>query len=178
MESIYAILWICHKSKQQAHSPIRSIWSSRVIPRDTTSLAINWSIQLGLRQSWQKGHVPHVRDTRIYWKPNQNTYRWMSSIMDLYNCPKFDHCSAPICPLDPEWERRSHLNGERVCFYLTEYAKQAARPILKGCLAAEHYEAIEFAVPKIIDRHPLIKRQLSRSSKNPPRSKHAVEEGV
>ena len=89
--------------------------------------------------------------------------------MNMYDCPKFDHCSAPICPLDLEWERRSHLKGERVCFYLTEYSKIAVRPILRGSLALEHYEAIELNFSKIIGRHNSIKRQLERSSKNASR---------
>jgi len=89
--------------------------------------------------------------------------------MNMHDCPKFDSCSAPICPLDPDWELRSHLDGERVCYYLTEYSKLAAKPILAGGLTAEHYQAIEQGYPKIIAAHPRIKRQLERSSKKPPR---------
>ena len=98
--------------------------------------------------------------------------------MHMYDCPKFKSCSAPICPLDAEWELRSHLNGERVCYYLTEYSKEAVRPILKEGLAAEHYEAIVEQHPRIIALHPLIKWQLSRSSKNNPRFKLEVDSGV
>ena len=89
--------------------------------------------------------------------------------MHMYDCPKFEGCSAPICPLDKHWEQRSHLDGERVCCYLTEYSKEAARPILEGGLAVEHYKAIAEQHPKIIASHPLIKKQLSRSSKNKSR---------
>jgi hypothetical protein len=91
--------------------------------------------------------------------------------MHMHDCPKFDSCNAPICPLDPDWKRRSHLDGERVCYYLTEYAKQAARPILRGGLAVEHYEAIKEGYPKVIAAHPRIKRQLERSSTSNPRSR-------
>lgn len=89
--------------------------------------------------------------------------------MVIYDCPKFNSCSAPICPLDADWQDRLHLDGERVCFYLTEYVKQTARPILKGLLAAELFEAIEVGYHKIIAAHPRIKRQLERSSFNPIR---------
>jgi len=89
--------------------------------------------------------------------------------MQMYDCPKFGSCSAPICPLDPESELRSHLDGERVCYYLSEYSKQAARPILRGGLAVEHYEAIAEQFPRIIATHPRIKRQLQRSSSKPAR---------
>ena len=98
--------------------------------------------------------------------------------MQMYDCPKFESCSAPICPLDAEWELRSHLNGEKVCYYLTEYSKEAVRPILKGGLAAEHYEAIDEHYLEILALHPLIKRQLLRSSKNNPRFKLEVDSGV
>jgi len=91
--------------------------------------------------------------------------------MNICDCPKFESCSAPICPLDEDWNLRSHLNGERVCYYLTEYSKEAVRPILKEGLAAEHYEAIAEHYSEIIALHPPIKRQLLRSCKNSPRYK-------
>lgn len=43
--------------------------------------------------------------------------------MNMQDCPKFDHCSAPICPLDEDWRVRKHLNGEAVCLWLREHAK-------------------------------------------------------
>ena len=89
--------------------------------------------------------------------------------MKSANCPKFESCSAPICPLEPDWPKRSHLDGERVCFYLTEYSKPAARPILRGALAREQYEAIVQAYPNIIASLGPVRRRLHRSSKYPPR---------
>ncbi len=38
-------------------------------------------------------------------------------------CPKLDHCSAPICPRDPQHPKRVHQPGERVCFFLCESVK-------------------------------------------------------
>lgn len=50
-----------------------------------------------------------------------------SILEDIMNpmkaCPRYDKCSAPICPVDPNWRRRSHLEGERVCVWLTELSK-------------------------------------------------------
>ena len=57
--------------------------------------------------------------------------------MSMNDCPKFDSCSAPVCPLDPAWQNIHQLKGERVCYYLTEYSKPAARPILEEALAGE-----------------------------------------
>ena len=39
------------------------------------------------------------------------------------DCPKFDACRAPICPLDPEMLDRTYLSGESVCHYLRLQAK-------------------------------------------------------
>ena len=38
-------------------------------------------------------------------------------------CPKFEQCSAPICPIDPEWQKRVYKKGDPVCFYLRQHAK-------------------------------------------------------
>lgn len=43
------------------------------------------------------------------------------------DCPWYDKCSAPLCPLDPEWRGRKHLQGERVCYFLREAVKDGAR---------------------------------------------------
>jgi len=87
----------------------------------------------------------------------------------MNNCTKYDSCSAPVCPLDPEWKNIHHLKGERVCFYLTEYSKPAARPILQGLLTAEMYQVIVSQYPEIISTSGTLKKQLTRSSINPPR---------
>jgi len=41
-------------------------------------------------------------------------------------CPRYEHCNCPLCPLDADYQRRSHLRGEPVCLYLREAAKQQA----------------------------------------------------
>ena len=87
----------------------------------------------------------------------------------MSDCPKFCGCSAPICPLDPDWTKRVHLDGERVCFYLTEYSKEAAKPLLRAGLTSEHYETLVRVYPEVITQFGLIRRQLNRSSKNSPR---------
>ena len=83
--------------------------------------------------------------------------------MIMYDCPKFDSCSAPICPLDPKWESRSHLDGERVCYYLTMCQKSTVKPVIWGGQPLELRKVIAEQHPKIIALHPLIKRQLMRS---------------
>ncbi len=89
--------------------------------------------------------------------------------MHMYDCPKFDGCNAPICPLDPNWKRARHMDGERACFYLTEYAKPNARPILERALTEDLCQTLVNVYPEIIVQPGWLKRQLSRSSVNPPR---------
>ena len=48
------------------------------------------------------------------------------------SCPKYEKCSANICPLDRDWPLRTHLKGESICFYLREYVKQGAIARLRG----------------------------------------------
>ena len=89
--------------------------------------------------------------------------------MTMYDCPKFDGCSAPICPLDPEMEKRTHLEGERVCFYLTEFAKPTGKAILSMVLTGELYETLARVYVEVMSRpHPL-RNQLKRAKKNPSR---------
>ena len=87
----------------------------------------------------------------------------------MTKCKYFQNCSAPICPLDDDWQKRKHLDGERVCFYLTEYSKEAARPILRGCLDSKVYQRIVEVYPLIIYTVGSIRKQLKRSANNPPR---------
>ena len=76
------------------------------------------------------------------------------------DCPKFNGCSAPVCPLDADWRKRAHLDGERACFYLTEYAKPAARAMLRGVLPSDHYEALAVVFHEVLTRPGPLKKQL------------------
>ncbi len=81
------------------------------------------------------------------------------------SCDRFNRCSANICPLDPEWHKRKHLNGERICFYLLEAQKTNAKAVFecggRGCL----YAVMQEATPAIIYQYHAIKYALERSKK-------------
>jgi len=62
--------------------------------------------------------------------------------MKMENCNKFNSCSAPICPLDPDWEKRNYLKGEPSCLYLREHSKIATRANLAYLLPKEFYSSI------------------------------------
>ena len=84
--------------------------------------------------------------------------------IDPSACPKFNSCSAPICPLDPDWQLRSHLPGERVCLWLREIAKQSD---LTGSLPGKPAEVIAEAYPEILSRHNRVRRVCDDAAKNP-----------
>ena len=42
----------------------------------------------------------------------------------MEDCARFIKCNAMVCPLDADWRKRVHLQGERVCIYLIEYYKE------------------------------------------------------
>lgn len=87
--------------------------------------------------------------------------------MEPNDCPRFDGCSAPICPLDKDYLKRAHLKGERSCGYLREYAKPHARAILKGVIPAEQFQAISEAYSNIVNQYNPLKKQLNKASKTP-----------
>lgn len=47
-------------------------------------------------------------------------------MLDMSLCPKFHHCDAPLCPLDPDWKKRKMLQDENLCHYLCEASKDGA----------------------------------------------------
>lgn len=47
-------------------------------------------------------------------------------LASMRRCPKFDVCSAPVCPLDPQWRSRPMLSSERACTWLLEMVKEGS----------------------------------------------------
>ena len=94
------------------------------------------------------------------------------------NCPKWNFCSAPICPLDSNCPDSCYLKGESVCFYLREAVKSGAEGRFWGC-GTERTERVEYSrrlwliiqvrLPKITDRYGTLRRELARSAKAGPR---------
>lgn len=64
-------------------------------------------------------------------------------------CPKFDSCSAPMCPLDPDWTERRHLAGERVCLWLREVVKPGGEAAARKVLPAVLVDEVVGALPAI-----------------------------
>ena len=86
--------------------------------------------------------------------------------MNMEDCPKYERCSAPICPLDPNWRKRRHLKGERVCFYLCEAQKGGSEAIFGGRGLEELYRLMVEATPDIFIRWRPIKSALAKAAKS------------
>lgn len=58
-------------------------------------------------------------------------------IPSMYDCPRFQRCSAPLCPLDPDWRIRSYHRDDPRCRYLCASARADGRAkVPEGILVA------------------------------------------
>jgi hypothetical protein len=80
-------------------------------------------------------------------------------------CPRFDSCSASVCPLDPQWPRAQHLQGERVCGLLTELVKVGGRARVANILTPEQFPILVREWPKVEARWNDIRVRLGASAK-------------
>jgi hypothetical protein len=71
------------------------------------------------------------------------------------SCPRWERCSAAICPAEPRWRHSVHLSGERVCFYILELAKNGGQARLSRVLPAPLAEVIAKGHRAITSAHPV-----------------------
>lgn len=89
----------------------------------------------------------------------------MTSDGGASRCPKFDTCSAPVCPLDSEWPQRRHLAGERVCLWLREVVKPGGEAAARRVLPAVLVDDVMAALPAIQDSSSDIRHKLKLASR-------------
>lgn len=77
-------------------------------------------------------------------------------------CPRFDSCSAPVCPLMGMSGR--HVRGDAVCPLLMEAVKVGGEARLKCYLPDDLARAVVEAIPVAIALHGDIARALQRAS--------------
>lgn len=82
----------------------------------------------------------------------------------MARCPKWEQCSAPICPVDSNWQSRTMQNDEAVCYYLSEHTKEGAEARFQGAGLAHLYREIAEVLPAIVAKHSRIRRALERSA--------------
>lgn len=79
-------------------------------------------------------------------------------------CPKFNSCSATICPMDKNWRLRDTTRGDAVCIWLREAAKN---PTGVGAPEQVRLQVIE-ALPEILCSTGLapLRSALNRAAKS------------
>jgi hypothetical protein len=84
------------------------------------------------------------------------------SIEELKRCPRFDGCSAPVCPL---YGAMDHLRGEPICAFMLEAVKPGGEERLRSVLPVELAESIMEFIPEAREASPDIARRLKRAAK-------------
>lgn len=51
--------------------------------------------------------------------------------MKMEDCPKYERCNAPICPLYDDLARTTMVTGEKVCIYIIDFITNVPTPIDK-----------------------------------------------
>lgn len=83
----------------------------------------------------------------------------------MARCPRWESCSAPVCPLAPDWERLRHVDGERVCGLLCELAKKGGEARLRGALPCALVDRLAEVAPKVAARWYPIRKRLRKASR-------------
>lgn len=91
-------------------------------------------------------------------------------------CPKFQQCNAPICPLDAEWQKRKHISHERICFYLIETQKANAIANFEVRGLGYLYQAIVRHTSDIADTHSSIKKAMDKAKTTSSRMARKIGE--
>lgn len=81
------------------------------------------------------------------------------------DCPKWDGCNAPLCPLDPDAPLRRHLRGEPLCLWLRELVKEDGGATLARALAADAAATVAAMAPAIMDRSSDVRTKLRAASR-------------
>jgi len=85
------------------------------------------------------------------------------------DCDRFYRCSAPLCPLDPDWRLRIVFRQEATCLYLLEAVKDGAAERFRGAGREEMYRVCLTFIEEALPRCAPLKRALDRAQKTGPR---------
>jgi hypothetical protein len=78
-------------------------------------------------------------------------------------CLKWEKCNAPICPLDPDWNKRVFNSEDAVCFYMTEAVKTDAQATFERRGHVELFKLMSESIQPISARWATISARLERS---------------
>ncbi len=78
-------------------------------------------------------------------------------------CPKYSNCSAPLCPIDPEWRKRTVRKDDRVCLYLRDSVKEGAPERFQGSVTEEMFKQASRALPEILANSSSLSKKLTHT---------------
>lgn len=85
--------------------------------------------------------------------------------MNEVNCPRYQRCSAAICPLWRPVLRQKMIKGERVCGVLLEYQKEQSKTFLMTHYGEQMLQVMAEATDQIKAHGGyLLRSALSRAS--------------
>jgi len=88
----------------------------------------------------------------------------MFPLSTIVECPRWDVCSASVCPALADWRSHYHAHGERVCRYLLRSKKPGERDVLAETELGRHVLAV---ADEVCERFPDIAKQVERASLTP-----------
>jgi hypothetical protein len=80
------------------------------------------------------------------------------------DCPNWNKCNAPFCPLWNEWQQLQHLKGEPVCYLLREVSKHGGQARLQGCVSQQTLQRLAQVHGEVMQRCGPLKTALVRAS--------------
>jgi len=87
--------------------------------------------------------------------------------MRMEECPKFDKCSAPVCPLYKSINKQEHLENERTCYYLLEAQKMDSKANFDQSGLGELYRVMAGATHELFlqsERKKYLQKQLLKAA--------------
>lgn len=82
----------------------------------------------------------------------------------MRDCPRFDRCSATVCPLDADWRERVYTKADRTCAWMLEAAKPNGEATIRGALPSRLAEQVLAAIAAVCTRHAHLRRRLEAAS--------------
>lgn len=126
------------------------------------------------KRAWRRGLGSEV-GKRI--SPVADSNRFQIQIQatgfHMLDCPKWDRCNAPVCPLDANWQTQKHLPGEPVCRWLREAVKTVGEHVLRRSLPEKSVVRVVGIASLLISQKGPLKLRLERAASQ--RSKSQVK---
>ena len=80
------------------------------------------------------------------------------------DCPNWQRCNAPVCPLWEAWEQCQHYKGESVCRLLRECSKDGKEARLNGIVSRDIALRVSRVHAALLHRYGPLKTALDRAS--------------